>query len=154
MRIMALDLGEKKTGVAISDSDHLLAIPHGILETDSNDFFKQLASITEEYSITRIVVGLPLSLDGAPRRQARWVKSMQKKISNQLNVGVETWDERLSTIAVQHLPKQSKKMKRNRSQIQEDADAAAFILQGYLDRQKNILAQDENSQWIHKEKDD
>ena len=154
MRIMALDLGEKTTGVAISDSDHLLAIPHGILKTDSAEFFEQLASITMEYSITRIVLGLPLSLDGAPRRQARWVKSMQKKISNQLNLDVETWDERLSTVAVQHLPKKTKKLKKNQNPIQEDADAAAFILQGYLDRKKNVSAQNQNSKWIQKEKDD
>jgi putative Holliday junction resolvase len=145
MRIMGLDLGEKKTGVAISDSDHLLAIPHGILKTDSADFWDQLAKIATEYSITRIVLGLPLSLDGAPRRQARWVKSMQKQIANQLKLDVETWDERLSTVAVQHLPKKSKRMKKKQSQIQEDADAAAFILQGYLNRQKNTSARDQHT---------
>ena len=148
MRIMALDLGEKTTGIAISDSDRVLAIPHGTLKTDSAEFFDHLAEITTEYSITRIVVGLPLSLDGAPRKQARWVKSMQKQIATHLKLHVETWDERLSTAAVQHLPKQSKRMKRNRSQMQEDADAAAFILQGYLDRQKSTLARDQQSKQI------
>lgn len=137
MRVMGLDLGEAQTGVAMSDPEGIIAMPVKVLDTRNPDFYNTLTTLVDDYEVARIVVGLPLSLDGAPRRQARWVKGMQREISTRLEIQVDTWDERLSTVAAQrNLRDVGGKV--DEMCVQEDAAAAAFILQGYLDRQKNL----------------
>lgn len=137
MRIMGLDLGEAWTGVAFSDPSATVAIPTTVLDTRKPDFLDTLRALAEEREVGRVVVGMPLSMDGAPRRQARWVRGMQRRLADYLAVPVDSWDERLSTAAAQ---RQLHDAGANREEmgLRENATAAAFILQGYLDRQRNL----------------
>ncbi len=133
---MGLDLGETWTGVAFSDPTETVAIPTTVLDTRNEAvFLSSLMDLVEQNQVERVLVGLPLSMDGAPRRQARWVKGMQKKIADYLGLPVDTWDERLSTAAAQRQLKEAN-VKRDDMCLVENSTAAAFILQGYLNRRK------------------
>jgi putative Holliday junction resolvase len=136
MRIMGLDLGESWTGVAFSDPTETVAIPTTVLDTRNEAaFLSQLVDLVEQNQVERVVVGLPLSMDGHPRRQARWAKGMQKKIADYLALPVDTFDERLSTAGAQNQLRDSG-VKRKDMCLVENSTAAAFILQGYLNKRK------------------
>ena len=137
MRILALDLGERHTGVAISDPTATIARP---LETIDQRAKKEVRSavarLVEEHGIETVVVGRPLSLNGHIGPQARLVDQFAEALAEQLDVPVVLWDERFSTATADEILRQTRKEKarrRARSNGEIDAIAAAVILQSYLD---------------------
>lgn len=143
MRSLGLDIGDRRTGVAISDPEGILAIPLAVI--DSRDEYAMVAEIfnfVQQYKIEHIIVGLPYSLDGSLGQQATKVVNFTEKLRNVIVNGVEQsrfagvavhmWDERLSTKAAEKLMVESGTKKEKRKQ-HRDAIAAAFILQGFLD---------------------
>ena len=138
MRSLGLDIGDKRTGVAISDSEGLLAVPLTVIANQSEDTtIGDIIKLVEQHRIERIIVGLPRSLDGSLGPQADKVTAFAEKLSlrakrSNLNVDIQLWDERFSTVAADRLMARAgtKKNKRNEHR---DALAAAFILQGFLD---------------------
>ena len=147
MRNLGLDVGDKRTGVAISDPQGILATPLTVLASEDEDaVIDGILKLVEQYEAGRIVVGLPYSMDGNLSRQANKVTAFASKLS-QLGLNIELWDERLSTIAADRLMKEAagkggklrsrakKKTKNHNSSAKAtvDAMAAAFILQGFLD---------------------
>ena len=135
-RILGLDVGEKRIGAALSDPEGILATPLMVIdrervESDS----KALLDLVRQYSVARIVVGLPYSLDGSVGRQAEKVKDFIDWLSQHSEIPVETWDERFSTVAAEHLMVEAG-MKRKKRKERVDAMAAALILQSYLDRMR------------------
>ncbi|MBN1887942.1 MAG: Holliday junction resolvase RuvX [Thermoflexales bacterium] len=138
-RILALDVGEKRIGVAVSDELHILARPlktlaHSSLAGDVS----ALAVLLAEYAVETLVVGFPCSLSGEEGPQALRVKRYARKLAAALPVPVVLWDERYSTIqAVQRLAEAGRRRRDARGDKgQVDAAAAAIILQGYLDTQR------------------
>lgn len=154
MRCLGLDVGDRRTGVAVSDPGGILATPLTVLDsTDENALISEILEIVNQYKAKRIVVGLPRTLNGDLGKQANKVTALADKLSwqakqNSLNeLDVQLWDERLSTKAAERLKleasekgnKLRSRAKRgtksqkfpNKSKI--DAIAAAFILQGFLD---------------------
>lgn len=131
MRILCLDLGEKRIGVALSDPAGWLATPLAALRHRSRE--ADLAAIEELvrcHSVQRIVVGHPISLDGTAGPQAKHVERFAMLMREQLPVPVVLWDERLSTAHAERLIHDSgRRVRRDRI----DAAAAAVILQSYLD---------------------
>ena len=136
MRILGLDIGDSRIGVAISDPIEIIAIPLTVItRDDDNAALSAIIQLVGQYDVKRIVVGLPYSLDGSLGRQASKVKDFVDKLSQSTSAGIELWDERLSTVAVERLLRGAgNKKARERSRL--DAAAAAFILQGYLDSLK------------------
>lgn len=137
MRIMGLDLGRKTIGVAVSDEAGLTAQPvTTVRRTTLNDDLKTLAVLIEEYSVGRAVVGLPVNMDGSvgPRAQAtlKFVDALKAAVT----IEVETWDERLSTVAVTRVLIEGDVSRGKRREV-VDKMAAAYILQGYLDYRKS-----------------
>ena len=138
MRSLGLDIGDKRTGVAISDSEGLLAVPLSVIANQSEDTtIDDIIKLVEQHRIERIVVGLPRSLNGSLGPQADKVTAFAEKLSlrakrSNLNVDIQLWDERFSSVAAEKLMVRAgtKKNKRNEHR---DALAAAFILQGFLD---------------------
>jgi putative Holliday junction resolvase len=136
MRILGLDIGDRRIGVAISDPLEVIASPLTVItRDDDNAAISAIMQLVSQHDVKRLVVGLPYSLDGSLGRQANKVKDFVDKLSQNTSAGIELWDERLSTVAAERLLRGAgNKKARERSRL--DAAAAAFILQGYLDSLK------------------
>ena len=137
MRILGLDPGEKRIGIAISDPTGTLARPLQALERASRaEDFAAIAALVAEHDVALVVVGQPLSLDGTEGPQARRVARYADALAAHLPVPVVSWDERYTTAVANELLIQSRRKKarrRARASGQIDAIAAAVILQSYLD---------------------
>jgi len=132
MAILGLDIGEKRIGVALADG--ILAIPFTVIDrAGEGAALERILALAEEHGVERIVVGLPRSLDGSIGGQAERVFTFSKALSESVDVPVDTWDERLSTVAAERLLLDAG-LKRGKRRAQRDAMAAAIILQSYLDR--------------------
>ena len=136
-RLLGLDLGSKRIGVAISDDLQSIATPFKTINKESTiQFIDELKLIIKENNIKGIIVGNPIHMDGSLSRGSQSVKDMCKNILKYINVPICLWDERLSTVGAFNLSSQldvniSKKVKNI------DKNAAAFILQGAIDYLKN-----------------
>jgi putative Holliday junction resolvase len=154
MRSLGLDVGDKRTGVAVSDPQGILATPLTVLASEDEDaLINEIIRLVEQHKAERIVVGLPRRLNGELGKQADKVTafadklSAQAKQSNLDQLDVQLWDERLSTKAAERLKREAvgkgsklrsraKRGAKNRSssaKAEVDAIAAALILQGFLD---------------------
>ncbi|MSQ15080.1 MAG: Holliday junction resolvase RuvX [Dehalococcoidia bacterium] len=151
---LGLDVGERRIGVAVSDPDELIATPVTVIEGKSVfDAIASIIAVADEYGAQRLVVGLPISLSGEMGAQAESVLAFIAEIRKKTELPVATWDERLSTVAAERLlssaeleggrrsksPRPTSKRSRQDAADRKgrrDAMAAAFILQGYLDRRR------------------
>jgi len=133
MRVLALDVGDKRIGVAISDPSQVLARSLKVIERSSRQQdFAAVARLVEEYEVERVVIGYPRSLDGTVGEQAEKVKRYAAGLAKVLTVPVLLWDERFSTVTAERLMREAGlRGKKKRERI--DAVAAAVILQDYLD---------------------
>jgi len=130
MRILALDVGERRIGVAVSDPSGTLATPHSVIRRRSKaEDFAAVARLVAELKAERVVVGLPLSLNGTIGPQARRVVRYARSLAQTLTVPVELHDERYSTATAEELLAE----RRGRRRVPIDAAAAAVILQDYLE---------------------
>jgi putative Holliday junction resolvase len=138
MRVMALDVGHKRIGVALSDPGQVLASSLQVIERKGQQ--RDLATVVQlvrEHGVGKIIVGYPRSLNGTVGKQAkvveRYAAVLEKKLGDSsLDVPVVLWDERLSTVAANRLMAEAgRKGQERRERI--DAVAAAVILQDYLD---------------------
>ena len=130
MRSLGLDIGDKWIGVALGGPQGILASPLTIINrTDDPTGIEAIVAIVNQNQVGRIIVGLPLSMDGSIGEQAEKVKAFTRELSDHTEVPVEFRDERLTTVEAKRLMHDVKKKKRAR----DDAVAAAIILQNYLD---------------------
>jgi putative holliday junction resolvase len=133
-RLMGLDVGGKRTGVAISDELGILASPIGFVARGPRDR-AEFRELVTKWSATRLVVGLPRSLSGREGPQAAEVRAYADALAADLGLDIDYWDERLtSTMAERALIESGARRDRRRDQI--DAVAASLILQNYLDAKR------------------
>ena len=133
MRSMGLDLGDRRIGVALSDPGGILASPFTIVErSDLERDIDAIADIVSQQEVGQIIVGLPRSMDGRIRQQARKVQDFVEELCGHVAVPVEFRDERLTTVSAKRLM-QSSCRRKSRGRIRYDAAAAAVILQSYLE---------------------
>ncbi|MBT94668.1 MAG: Holliday junction resolvase RuvX [Acidimicrobiaceae bacterium] len=138
MRIIGLDLGSKRIGVALSNSDLTVATPYEVIYRTGKIEQDHLAilKIIDEWEIERIIVGLPLSLDGTFGPSAKSIKAEIEELKGVTDVRIETFDERFTTVtAEQLLIEQNVRRKRRKSLV--DMVAASIILQGWIDSLNN-----------------
>ena len=131
MRVLALDIGDRRVGVAVSDPSGRLARPVTTVKRTGRDF-RVIADLVVEHAIDHIVAGYPSNMDGSVGEQARRVESYVNGLRQHVTVPIELWDERLSSVEAERLmieAGRSTSYRRNRI----DAAAAAVILQSYLD---------------------
>lgn len=133
-RILGLDLGDARTGVALSDELRMLAHPFETIENKSQDAVaRRVREIVSEKEVNCVVVGLPRHMNGsfglAAQNAQRFIEKLRPLISCQL----VTWDERLSTVAAERALRDAGKKTRETRGIRDQV-AAQMILQGYLDR--------------------
>lgn len=135
MRVVGIDLGSKRVGVALSDATGTLASPYTVLQRrgDHAQDHKAIAEIVEEAEAVRVVVGLPLSLDGSMGPAARAAAAEAEELAAALPVPVETFDERLTTVTADK-SMMERRMKADARRRVVDKVAAAVMLQAWLDR--------------------
>jgi putative Holliday junction resolvase len=137
---MGLDIGERRIGVALSDSLRIIAGALTVVERVTDDAaLKEIIDLARENEVERIVVGMPRSLDGSLGKQAQAVQSFVDLLKKRTDIPVVTWDERLSTVAAERTLLEVG-MKRDKRKKRRDSLAAAIILQGYLDRERNRVS--------------
>lgn len=125
MRVLALDFGSARTGVAVSDATGTLARPVGVVERAASEAgLDRLAALATEHEAELVVVGLPLTLRGERGEQARVTEAFVETLRGRLAIPVETFDERFTTTLAQQ----------SGGRAPEDAVAAAHLLQGWLER--------------------
>lgn len=133
MRVLALDVGAKRIGVAISDLSQTLARSLEVIQGVSRqEGFVAVGRLIEEYQVEKVVVGYPRSLDGTAGAQAEKVERYAADLAKALTVPVLLWDERFSTVSAERLMKEAG-LRGEKKQERVDAVAAAVILQDYLD---------------------
>lgn len=136
MRILALDVGERRIGVAAADDRTGIALPLTTIEP-RGDPVEAVVALVQEQGADQLVVGLPLSLNGSLGPQGRQVQAFVQALAARLSLPVETWDERLSSVeAGRRLRPQGRRSgsgAKRRAKAAVDALAAAIILQAYLD---------------------
>jgi len=129
-RTLALDIGDRRIGVALSDPQGILASPLAIFERkDDQSDIPTILHLAHRNDVRCIIIGLPVSMDGTIGTQAEKVKAFAEELRNQTKIPVEFRDERLSTVSARRLQQRGRKNKK----IRHDAAAAAIVLQSYLD---------------------
>lgn len=138
MRVVALDLGERRIGMAISDATATLARPLRTIERDRSDeaaarnLLSHINALNAEDPVECIVVGLPIRLDGSANNQTARVQKMAALVAAGTTIPVVMQDERLSShVAEERLAIRERDWRKRKAKL--DAAAAAVILQDYLD---------------------
>ncbi len=134
MRILGIDHGTKRIGLALSDDLGMIAQPVGYLTAQPlSGIWKRLQTIHETTPLDRIVVGMPRNMDGSYGRAADTVNLFIDQLRQKIDLPVETWDERLTSVIANRTLVQAK-VTRKKRKGKVDTMAAAIILQGWLDR--------------------
>lgn len=139
-RILGLDFGRARIGIAVSDELGLLAHPVKTVAS-SREAVQEIAEIAREKDVERVVIGLPRHMNGSVGEAAGEALAFAEKLRKVLSCEVVTWDERLTTVAANRaLHDGGRKMRNSRNIV--DQVAAQMILQGYLDGLQNTRADD------------
>lgn len=133
MRVLGLDIGDNTIGVAVSDplgitAQGITTVRRTTVEKD----LEELRSICAQYQVERIIAGLPKNMDGTVGHQGEKVFEFVELVKETLELPVETWDERLSTVSAQRVLIEGDVGRRKRKKV-IDKMAAVIILQNYLD---------------------
>ena len=136
MRIMAIDYGDARTGVAISDATGLLAGFTTVIHSrESEQVLDELAALIAAHGVDELVMGFPRNMDGTEGPRAELYRDFAARLAERAGMEVHLWDERRTTIeAHQILHASGKKMKNHKKNV--DAVAATLILEGYLSRRQ------------------
>ena len=134
MRVVGIDLGTRRIGVAVSDATGTLASPYSVIERgrERTEDHRAIAAVVAEVEAERVVVGLPLSLSGAVGPAAQAAQAEADELAAALSVPVETFDERLTTVTADRALKARKLKAPARRQV-VDQVAATVMLQHWLD---------------------
>lgn len=138
MTILALDVGKKRIGVAVSDALGIIAqgLPT-IFYKDDKTTHEELRRIIQERNVARIVVGLPRNLDGSLGRQAQYVLEFVEKLKKEFPQEILTWDERFSSQGAERvLLDAGVKWRKRKTKL--DQLSAQWILQGYLEGLRDV----------------
>jgi putative Holliday junction resolvase len=137
-RLLGLDVGTKTIGLALSDVTRSIATPyHTIRRTKFTQDAKAIAATIEEHDVGALVIGLPLNLDGSEGPRAQSTRAFARNLAARVEVPFVFWDERLSTQAVERHLIEADASRQRRAEV-IDRMAAAYILQGALDRLKRL----------------
>ena len=132
-RLMGIDPGRKRVGIAISDENKIIATPYTtIIKNKYSDFVKEIIKVVEENQIKGIVIGNPINMDGTQSQSSQSAKDLAINLSKDVTENVTLWDERLSSQGAFNL---SNVLASNTSKkvSKLDENSAQFILQGALD---------------------
>ena len=133
-RILGIDWGERRVGIALSDESRTIASPHSVVvrSVSLKKDLGRIAGLVGENGVERVVLGIPMSMDGTRGPAAESVLEIIDKLQGLLDIPVDTWDERLSTVEAEKVLISGDVSRKKRKGV-VDSVAAAIILQAYLD---------------------
>lgn len=131
-RILALDVGDVRTGLAMSDPLGIIASPLKILNSNECDVVKEIISVINEHSIKKIVFGLPISLDGTEKVQAQKVREFIATLKKEIDIEFIPIDERYSTASAKNMLLSTRKQGLKGKTKSLDSISATILLQTYL----------------------
>ncbi|MEG0615180.1 MAG: Holliday junction resolvase RuvX [Oscillospiraceae bacterium] len=137
MKIMAVDYGDVRTGLAVCDRTEFLASPVGVIE--ERDFKKCIEKVvfaSEEYDVREIVVGFPKNMDGSIGERAEKCRHFAELLGNIVDIPVTLWDERRTTISAHNVLNETNTRGKKRKEVIDEV-AATIILDSYLQFRKN-----------------
>lgn len=132
-RILGLDVGKKRVGVAVADATRTIASPVGVWPPKSGEVARRIAAYAEP--LDKVVVGLPLNVDGSDSDQTRQVRAFVKRLQAALTLPVELTDERYSTITAEDAMLAGG-LSREERRAKSDQQAAVVLLTEYLENQR------------------
>lgn len=136
MKILAVDLGRVRTGVAVSDLTGLIASPVGtITERDTEKLADMIAGMAKEHGVSEIVVGHPRNMDGTRGESARIAEDFAELLAKKTGLPVKLWDERLTTMSAIGILNETNVRGKRRKEV-VDTVAATLILQDYLNSKR------------------
>lgn len=137
MKIMAVDLGDARTGLAACDRTEFLASPLGVIhERNFEELLKKVAHMSKEYDIGEIVVGHPKNMDGSEGERAQKCELFANRLRAMVEIPVKLWDERCTTVSAHNYLNQTDTRGKKRKEIVDEV-AATIILESYMDYRKN-----------------
>lgn len=146
MRLMGLDVGDRRIGIALSDPLGFTAQGHSTLERKSNNqAFDSIKQLCDQYEVGKIVVGLPLNMNGSPGPRAQMVQEWAGELGEYTSREIAFWDERLSTVSAERVLLEADLSRKKRKGLR-DKIAAVYILQGFMDRQSRTQQAFDKSQ--------
>ena len=137
-RLLGIDLGEKTIGLALSDPGRTIASPLETLRrTRFSSGVETLCVIMDQHTIGAVVIGLPLNMDGSEGPRCQSTRAFARNLAPMWKRPITFWDERLSTVAAERALLEADTSRRRRAEL-IDHVAASYILQGALDRLRNM----------------
>jgi putative Holliday junction resolvase len=131
-RILALDPGERRIGLALSDPTGIIASPYAVIDRRTDDVAQRLQRICRDEDVSRIVVGLPVTLDGREGQAAAAARELARLAAEATDLDVILHDERFSTVTAEQALLEGGMRRAERREVR-DKVAAAVLLQSYLD---------------------
>lgn len=133
MKVLGIDLGDARTGVAISDELKMIAQSHGtIFSKDWQEILKKIKEIVETENVETIVIGFPKNMNGTVGERGEKTKEFVKLLEDNISVKTVLWDERLTTVSAHRVLSEANVRGKKRKKV-VDTVSAVFILQCYLD---------------------
>ncbi len=130
-RIMAIDYGEKRIGIALSDPMRMFAKPFTVIPNSEN-YLQEIAKIVDEENVQKIILGLPLNLKGEDSQKTKEVRAEFKKFEKYFSIPIILWDERFTTVEANNILKKQKYSVKDARKV-VDKLAASLILKSYLE---------------------
>jgi putative holliday junction resolvase len=139
MRILAIDYGQRRVGIATTDPTGVIASPLKVIDRKAGSWYPELLELFRELAVTTVVVGLPRNMDGTLGRQAQYCQEFAETLKKDTTLKVELVDERLTTAAAASALRESGN-RNHQTKARLDAVAASLILQTYLGQQRTKQA--------------
>lgn len=141
-RLLAIDFGDKKMGIATCDSMQIISSAHSVyIRRNMSKDLGHLNKIITDEEVVAIVMGLPLELSGEKKEACDKVVHFANKLNKKTQLNIFLQDERLSTVAVNKIMLEQN-IQKNKRQNEDDKIAASYIMQGFLDRLNNLKTKD------------
>ncbi|HJM28888.1 MAG TPA: Holliday junction resolvase RuvX [Acidimicrobiales bacterium] len=138
MRALGVDLGTKRIGIALSNSERSIATPYSVITRSGDPLrdYAQILEIANEWQVNTLVFGLPISLDGSLGPAAKKTKSEIKEVQKLTDLNVQTFDERFTTVTAEQIIR-DQNISKEKGRGLVDQIAASIILQAWIDTQRN-----------------
>ena len=138
MRIMAIDHGTRRMGIALSDELKMIALPLEFIPAEpAEELLRRLQALIGDKEVSQIIVGMPRNMDGSFGPAAEKVKAFIEDLRSVVEVPIRTWDERLTSVQANRVLRDAN-VKGSRRREQVDKMAAALLLQTFLDATEGL----------------
>lgn len=135
-RLIAIDYGERRIGIALSDEEQTISFPYMTIDTRKQpDVMKQIAALVRDQNVGKIVIGNPTNATNEDSEKSKVIRNFVNTLKNHVSIPIELWDESYTTqAALQVLVQSNRRLKKNRNKV--DQIAASLILKDYLEHHK------------------